>query len=162
MHLAQLNVGEILYPMDDPRMAGFADRLDAVNALADRSEGFIWRLVDDDPTYDAATELRLPGDQDMLVNMSVWTGFEPLYRYVYKTVHAKIMRDRRNWFKPLKRRHLVLWWIEPGALPTLEDAAERLGHLDQHGATPFAFDFATPFNADGSRLQKTLPKKDCA
>lgn len=162
MHLAQLNIGEILYAIDDPRMAGFADRLGEVNALADSSDGFVWRLVDDDPTYDAATELRMPGDEDMLVNMSVWTGFEPLYQYVYSTVHAQIMRERREWFKPLKRRHLVLWWVEPGVIPTLEDAADRLSHLETHGATPFAFDFAKPFQADGSPFDKTMPKKDCA
>ena len=43
-HLAQMNVATALYPTDDPRMSGFMNRLDEVNALADASPGFVWRL----------------------------------------------------------------------------------------------------------------------
>jgi hypothetical protein len=40
--LAQLNVGIVKGPMDSPLMADFAANLDRINALAERSEGFVW------------------------------------------------------------------------------------------------------------------------
>ena len=46
-HLAELNIGRVRYPLDDARMAGFVDNLDLVNGLAERGEGFVWRLKDD-------------------------------------------------------------------------------------------------------------------
>ena len=47
MHLAQLNIGTLTAPIDDPRIAGFKDNLDAMNALAEESPGFVWRMKDD-------------------------------------------------------------------------------------------------------------------
>ena len=44
MHLAQLNVGRARFATDDPRMGEFMGALDSVNALAERSPGFVWRL----------------------------------------------------------------------------------------------------------------------
>src|SRR5207302_10317437 len=45
-HLAQLNIGRIRYEVNDPRMAGFVDNLAFVNAVAERSPGFVWRYQD--------------------------------------------------------------------------------------------------------------------
>jgi len=42
--LAQLNIGIIKGPMDSPIMAEFAANLDRINAVADSSPGFLWRL----------------------------------------------------------------------------------------------------------------------
>ena len=42
--LAQGNIARMLAPLSDPLMAGFVERLDTVNAFADASTGFIWRL----------------------------------------------------------------------------------------------------------------------
>ena len=55
-HLAELNVGYFRYPTSDPRMAEFMDNLDRVNALAERSPGFVWRLAGDNNN---ATEFRI-------------------------------------------------------------------------------------------------------
>ena len=161
MPVAQLNIGEILYPMDDPRMADFAGRLAAINALADRSDGFVWRL-EDDGELDGATDLRLPGETETLVNMSVWRDVESLYRYVYLTAHAKVMRGRTAWFAPLKRRHLVLWYVPEGHLPPLSEAADRLACIQADGPAPYAFDFATPFKEDGQPLDLPTTRKLCA
>jgi len=43
-HLAQYNIGRVLYDLGDPEMADFIAQLDEVNGLKDRSEGFVWRL----------------------------------------------------------------------------------------------------------------------
>ena len=50
-------------------------------------------------------------------------------------------------FEPLERPILVLWWIAVGHTPTVAEAMERLQHLEQHGPTPSAFTFRTPFPA---------------
>lgn len=44
MHLAELNIGTLHYPQDDPRVAEFMNNLDLVNGLAERAPGFVWRL----------------------------------------------------------------------------------------------------------------------
>ena len=41
MHVAELNIGRLNYPIDDPRMADFVDNLARVNAMADRMPGFV-------------------------------------------------------------------------------------------------------------------------
>lgn len=60
-HIAQMNVATALYPLDDDRMSGFMNRLDTVNALADRSPGFVWRLQSESGN---ATDIDVGGDPD--------------------------------------------------------------------------------------------------
>ncbi len=42
-HLAQINVGRITAPLDAPELKAFVDNLNRINALAERSAGFVWR-----------------------------------------------------------------------------------------------------------------------
>ncbi|MEL7545393.1 MAG: DUF3291 domain-containing protein [Pseudomonadota bacterium] len=161
MHLAQLNIGELLYPADDPRMEGFTGRIETINALADRSPGFVWRMVDGSE-LDGALDLRMPGSKDMLLNMSVWDSLESLYHFVYKTAHAKLIRDRADWFVPLNQQIMVLWWIEEGHIPSPEEAAAKLEMLERMGPSPSAFSFDIPFDETGVPITPELPKKDCA
>ena|GEM_PF-2175172 len=42
--LAQINIGRLIAPIDDPLIADFVAGLDPINALAEQSPGFIWRL----------------------------------------------------------------------------------------------------------------------
>jgi hypothetical protein len=44
LQLAQVNVARMRGPLESEVMAGFVARLDEINALADRSPGFVWRL----------------------------------------------------------------------------------------------------------------------
>jgi len=136
MHLAQLNVGYFKYPTTDPRMAGFMDNLDRVNAVAERSDGFVWRLQDDSGN---ATDIRPFADPDMAVNMSVWRDVESLEHYVWNTVHKQFYRKRGEWFSVMDKQHFVMWWIDEGREPTLMEAKERLEHLDAKGNSDFAF-----------------------
>lgn len=46
-HMAQMNMGYLLHPIDDPRIAEFADNSDWVNRVAERSRGFVWRMKDE-------------------------------------------------------------------------------------------------------------------
>lgn len=146
--LAQANIGKFRAPIDDPIMAGFKNQLDPINALADASPGFVWRLQTEDGN---ATAVR-PDDHDplMAINMSVWESIESLQQYVYKSDHVGPLRDRKQWFQKIDGPILVLWWIPAGHIPTVADAMAKLAHLKQHGPTPEAFTFRAPFPAPGA------------
>jgi len=146
-HLAQLNVGVIRGPMDSPIMADFANNLDRINALAEASDGFIWRLKDDAGN---ATAIRPFEQEDLLLNMSVWRDIDRLRQYVYRSAHVEIMRRRKEFFEPMDQAFLVLWWVPAGHIPGIEEAVERLERLRRDGATPEAFSFREAFAAPGA------------
>ena len=143
MHLAQINIGRIKAPLEDPSMHGFVSRLAELNALADGSDGFVWRMKDDQG--DGNTYLRPCDDDRMIVNMSVWASVEQLRAYTYDTAHAAMLKQRRDWFEKIDRVILALWWIPVGHVPTIDEAKERLASLEANGPTPFAFTFKTTF-----------------
>jgi hypothetical protein len=140
-HLAQLNIARMKEPLDSPSMADFVNNLDRVNALAERSEGFIWRLESDEGN---ATSIR-PLGEDVLVNMSVWRDLESLNDFVYRSGHAQIMRRRREWFERMGEAYVVLWWVPPGHRPTVEEALQRLERLRTQGPTAEAFTFGQAY-----------------
>lgn len=142
-HLAQANIGRFRAPLEDPVMEGFRTQLDPINALADRSPGFVWRLQTEDGN---ATAIRpYATDNLMAINMSVWESLEALQHFVYRSGHVETLRGRKQWFEQIEGPILVLWWVPVGQLPTVADAQERLQHLKDHGPTPRAFTFRTPF-----------------
>jgi hypothetical protein len=138
--IAQVNIGRILAELDDPVMAGFVNRLDEINALADASPGFVWRLIVEDGN---ATYLRPFGDPRMLLNMSVWETAEQLRNFVYKTMHVELLRERHAWFEKLAGVYTALWWVPAEHIPSVDEAKRRLEHLEAHGPTEFAFTFQT-------------------
>ena len=140
-HLAQLNIGIATAPLDSDVMADFMNNLDRINALAESSPGFVWRLKADDGN---ATSLR-PIDDKTLVNMSVWTDAQSLSAFVFRSAHVEFMRRRREWFERMPEAYLVLWWVPEGHIPTTDEAVARLEHLKKHGATPHAFNFRYVF-----------------
>src|SRR5882724_7703780 len=137
-HIAQLNIARAKAPLDQPLLADFVAQLDAVNALAEASPGFVWRLKSDSGN---ATDIRAYDDPLMIVNMSVWESIEALFDFAYKTSHTKVMNRRKEWFESLSGPHMVLWWIPAATIPTVEDAKRRLDHLAAHGPTTTAFTF---------------------
>lgn len=158
-HLAQANIGRLRAPVDTPMMEGFRTQLDPINALADETPGFVWRLQTEDGN---ATAIRPdPNDDLMAINMSVWTSLEALQRFVYKSDHVGVMRGRKQWFHSLDRPILVLWWVAEGHRPTVAEALERLRHLEQHGPTAHAFTFRTPFAAPDSDAVEELDDEFC-
>lgn len=140
-HLAQLNIATLKEPLDSPALADFVANLDRINALAENSAGYIWRLKSDDNN---ATSFR-PLGENTIVNMSVWRDVESLNEYVYKSAHTDIMRRRKEWFERMTDAFMVLWWIPVGHHPTIDEALKRLELLRQAGAGPDAFTFRNPF-----------------
>ena len=136
--LAQVNIGRARAAMEDPVMADFAARLDDVNALAEASPGFVWRLQTEAGN---ATSLRPYDDERIMVNLSLWETPEALRAFVYRSAHTEVMRRRKEWFESMAGPHMVLWWIPAGIVPTVEEAKHRLDHLAAHGPTVTAFTF---------------------
>lgn len=141
MHIAQINIARAIAPLDDPRLAGFMSQLNAINALADASPGFVWRLQ---TASGDATALRVFDDPLIIVNMSVWESLDALHAYVYRSAHAHVLRDRKRWFERFAGPYYALWWVPPGHIPTVEEGKARLAHLEQHGPSEHAFWFVTP------------------
>jgi Domain of unknown function (DUF3291) len=140
-HIAQLNTAHMRAALDTPLMAGFAKQLDAINALADAHPGFIWRMTGEDPNDPAILSL----GENRLINISVWRDIASLSDYAYRSDHAAALRRRTDWFFSQTRASLVLWWVEAGSIPTIEQAVQRLAHLREHGPTPRAFSFREQF-----------------
>lgn len=145
MHLAELNIAKTKYSLDQKEMADFVDNLDPVNATAESSPGFVWRLKDE--TGDA-TDIRINGDPDIIVNMSVWKDVESLKKFMFETHHLEFLKRKKEWFHRLSEAAYVLWWVPVGHEPTLEEALERLEHLREHGETPHAFSLKSNFTPE--------------
>lgn len=147
-HLAQLNVGILRHPLEDPRMHGFTSMLDTLNEVADNAPGFVWRLVEDGGND--ATSLRTSLGDDVLVNMSVWENRDALWDYVYRSGHLDMLRRRSEWFELPKAPFQVLWWVPAGHVPTVEEAVERLELLREKGPSPSAFGFRDSYLPEGA------------
>ena len=142
VHLAQINIGRMKGPLDGPVMAGFMARLDELNALAEKSNGFVWRMQGDEGNN---TYLRPYEDERIIVNMSVWESLEALRAYTYSGPHLEVFKQRRDWFAHMREAATAMWWVPAGHVPDVAEARERLAHLRAHGPTPFAFPFGAPF-----------------
>ena len=144
-HLAQVNVGRLLVPVDDPRIDDFRNALDAINALADAQPGFVWRLKGEAGN---ATDLRPDAADDLqAINASVWQSPEHLAAFVYRSEHRDFLRRRLEWFEEATQPILALWWVPAGHRPSLAECLERLARLRAHGPTPHAFTFRQRFEA---------------
>ena len=143
--LAHLNVARLKAPLDSPQLAYFVGNLDRINAIADGSPGFVWRLQDESGN---ATALH-PMGEDIIVNMSVWRDPESLQAFVYRSDHVAVMRRRREWFDRMEI-YLVLWWVPCGHRPTTKEGIERLNLLRSRGPSAEAFTFGKLFPAPGA------------
>ncbi len=142
-HLAQINIARLKAPEGDPGNAFFFDNLNRINAIADRSAGFVWRLQDD---IGDATRINAFNDPLLIINMSVWESIEALKAFAFDTVHRKIFERRAEFFAPLDGPHAALWWIKAGDTPTVENAKTKLELLERNGPIPDAFTFADRFD----------------
>jgi len=152
-HLAQLNIGRLLAPLDSEQLAGFVARLADINALADAAPGFVWRFQTEDGD---ATSVRPYDDERVIVNFSVWETPDHLHAFVYRTAHAEVMRRRREWFARLTEAYTVLWWVPAGHHPSVAEACERLAHLREKGESPEAFSFKRLFPPPGMEPERRL------
>jgi hypothetical protein len=148
-HLAQLNIGRLLYELDDPRMAGFTNNLALINGLAERTPGFVWRYIDDSGN---STSTRPYTDPRIAINLTLWESVAALERFVYQTIHKRFYGRRAEWFEHFEGPYFVMWWVPVGHRPSVQEAVERLEHLKQHGPSDQAFGWES---VSSSQLWKT-------
>lgn len=154
-YLAQINIALMKAPLTDPIMSEFADALDEVNAVADQSPGFVWRLK---TASGNATDIHVYPDPRVLVNVSVWQGVESLKAYVYKSLHGDFFARRRQWFERFKGEHFGMWWIPAGHVPTAEEGKVKLEYLELHGDSLECFTFAKPYPPPDASLHTPHPR----
>jgi hypothetical protein len=135
-YLAQINVSFARYDQDDPRFEGFTSRIDAVNAIAERAEGFVWRLKSD---AGSAMDILASKDPRILVNMSVWTTAQALEDFVWKTAHVKVYNQKAKWFPVLGTAHMAFWWVPVGHISSYDEGMARLEALRVNGPSQEAF-----------------------
>jgi hypothetical protein len=148
-NLAQLNIARLVAPLESPTLVDFVANLDRINALADNTPGFVWRLQTE---AGDATAIKHFGE-DVIVNMSVWKDTQSLHDYVYRSSHVEVMRRRKEWFQKLTEAYMVLWWVPIGHVPSLEEAELKLKYLRLHGPTVHAFTFKKFFSAPDSKSE---------
>jgi hypothetical protein len=144
-YLAQINIAKMLAPIDSHVMADFVANLDTINALAENSEGFVWRLKDESNN---ATAIKIFDDNFLIVNMSVWKNPEALFQFVYQSNHVEIFKRRKEWFEKMEEMHITQWYVPASHVPTVAEAIERLNYLRNHGETPFSFSFKKRFSIE--------------
>jgi hypothetical protein len=158
-HLAQLNIGRLRAEVDDPSIAEFMDNLDPINALAEATPGFVWRLQTEEGN---ATAIRaFEGDPLMVLNLSVWESIESLADFAYRSAHTPFLRRRGEWFERLGEAYLVLWWVPAGTVPTVDEALARLDRLRIYGPGPEAFTFRHTFPHPGGPTVPADERNTC-
>ena len=141
-HLAELNVGRLLAPTDDPLVAEFMAALDLVNGLGKRMPGFVWMMEGSGAPGTGNTEAKIGGDAQYVSNLTVWESVDTLQAFVYNTVHRQFLDRRAAWFEVMGPMHFVMWWVPAGHRPSLEEALAKLDQLRVEGASDAAFDWA--------------------
>jgi len=143
-HIAQLNIATMLgKDINEPVMAEFVAQLDTINALAEQTSGFVWRLKSKNGN---ATSYNPYHDKRIIINFSVWQKVNHLKNFVYKSAHTAVMKDRMKWFENFGQAYYVVWNITAGYIPSLDEAVERLAFLQQNGPIHCAFDFKNIFD----------------
>ena len=140
-HIAQINIAKFRVPRGSPVNADFEAALDEVNALAEASPGFVWRMVGEGENPDCS----IFADPDVTINLTVWESLDHLSAFAYRNhTHRGVMRRRKEWFVEMPA-YLAIWWGPAGTIPSLREARARLDTLERLGPTAEAFDFRTPF-----------------
>ena len=143
-HLAELNIGRLLAPTDDPRVADFMGALDRVNGMGKRMPGFIWMMEGSgEPGPQALntgnTAAKIGGDPQFVSNLTVWETVGALENFVWNTVHRTFYERRAEWFEVLGKMHFVMWWVPVGHNPTLDEALAKLALKQENGDSDQAF-----------------------
>lgn len=138
-HLAQLNIGRLVAPTDDPRVADFMGALDRINGMGKRMPGFVWMMEGSGEPGTGNTENAIGGDPRAVANLTLWEDADSLRNFVWNTVHKQFYARRSEWFEIMGQQHFVMWHVPAGHRPTLDEALERLDHLRRNGDSDTAF-----------------------
>jgi len=156
--LAFLTVGVLHDQVGAPRVQGFVDRIPAVYAAADASDGFQDRSIRDVATWKhswgevvpPACYPKLDDEERYALTLSLWNDLESVAAFAYNGAHAEALSKRKDWFESHKLPGYVAWWVPADHEVGWKEGSERLDHLHAHGSSAFAFNFARPFDAAGN------------
>ena len=137
--IAELNIGRLVAPTDDARVAEFMTALDRINGMGKRMPGFVWMMEGSGEPGTGNTENAIGGDPQFVANLTVWEDVASLEQFVWKTVHRQFYERRADWFEVLSDMHFVMWWVPVGHRPTLDEGMERLERLRVQGDSDAAF-----------------------
>jgi heme-degrading monooxygenase HmoA len=141
--IAHFNVARLLHPPGDPRVAGFTNNVLRVNAVAERSPGFLWRWKDEAATIEGSGGFQaVDADPCLAISFSVWESADALHHFVQKTVHGSFLRRRQEWFGPWEGPNYVIWPWDREKVPTLAEGWARLDQLRLQGPSAEAYDFS--------------------
>lgn len=139
MHLAQLNIGRLVAPTDDPKVSDFMSNLDMINGLGKRMPGFVWMMEGSGEPGTGNTENNIGGDPLQVLNLTVWEDVQSLEKFVWGTLHKQFYERKAEWFEVMKEQHFVMWWIKRDHRPSVQEALDRLDHLRSNGDSDHAF-----------------------
>ncbi len=154
-NLAQINIAHMLAPLDSAVMTDFVNNLDGINQLAEKSEGFIWRFIEDN----SESAIKVFHDDYIVVNMSVWQSTKALFNFTYRSEHKNIFKRRKEWFSNIKEMHMACWYVPKGKYPTPQEAKDRLEYLNEYGESPFAFTLKSNFTPKQASIYKFETRK---
>ncbi|MDE2445073.1 MAG: DUF3291 domain-containing protein [Alphaproteobacteria bacterium] len=147
--IVHFNAARLLHPPGDPRVAEFVDNTKRVNALAQRSKGYIWHLADEEASVTNPAYEGTGGDPCLVFSMSVWESFQDFEFFVYKTIHASFLTRRASWFAPWQGPNYVVWDFEGTTPVPTSTGWAKLKHLADEGPSPVAYDLAFARKARG-------------
>lgn len=154
-NLAQINIARMLAPLESEIMKDFVNNLERINQLAEKSEGFVWRLVEDNNE----SAVKVFKNDQIVVNMSVWQSINTLLNFTYKSAHKDIFKRRKEWFSAMKEMHMACWYVPVGTYPTAQEAKDRLEYLNEYGESPYAFTLKSKFTPKEASEYKLETRK---
>ena len=154
-------------PYGSEQVRGFEDLTPPVFTAAEEHDGFIARAteIDDRPDlsnferdwgawgpfcaprfYQGGTDL---ASDSRASTVSLWRDLPSVHRFAYSGLHQRALVGRQQWFLKPQWPTYAIWWVDDDHVPTWREACDRLEHLHDHGSTPVAFDFRSPFQEQG-------------
>ena len=140
-HLAHFNWAELVADSGSAEVAGFEDTVPKINALAERSAGFVWRDGDERERACAIGWSLFSDNPRLTASFSVWEDPQSLSDFVYATVHGAFLRRAEEWFVRGTGQNHALWWVPKGHVPSMQEARDRVDLLLERGPSGTVFDF---------------------
>ncbi len=147
--IVHFNAARLLHPPGDPRVAEFVDNSERINAVAERSKGYVWHLTGDEASVTNPNFQGVGGDPCLAFSLSVWETFQDFEFFVYKTSHNSFFKRRVSWFAPWQGPNYVMWDFAGVTPITSATGWEKLQRLAAQGSSPAAYDLAYAREANG-------------
>lgn len=165
--IAFLTLGVLKEPVGHATVQGFVDRIGDVYAAAEGSAGFFDRSIRDVQTWEhswgpVVVPRCIPDGitpAQIAMTLSLWRDLESVAAFAYHGVHREALSRREDWFDKARWPVYAAWWVEGDHRPNWQEAADRIDHLHDHGATPTAFSFRQPFDAAGTPVRMNARAK---